>query len=185
MGLGLFGHDIFYYNNQEYIAARGLQRLVKFISEGKAKYFEIPRYNLDVEVGIYWLVMIRKVLRKGKKSFYLLDRIFQCAKQMGETEADDFNGFFKELRGKYPDFDYHDLGSEGAVKWIAGRYIKAVRKNIRSRFNIKSHDIPINEDDTLIRVEIDHENNKDFKLNMDLIQSALDQIRESKTQAAG
>jgi hypothetical protein len=178
----LFGSDIFYHNNKDYISARGLQRLVKFIVEGKAKYFEIPRYNLDVKIGVYWLVLIRKILRKGENAFYMLDRLFYCAKQMKETDSSDFNSFYKELIGVYPDFDFHDLGSEGAIKWILGRYVKAVRKDVRSRFSIKSHDIPINEEAGLVKIEINDSKFEASNLDKGLLRNALDQIQEDKKE---
>lgn len=132
----LFGVDTFHHKKKVYKTGRMLCRLVKPVIEMKAKFFNIPKYNTDVQLGIYWLVLLRKALGKKDQSARIA-KIYSCAKQLNQTEAKSPKVFIEELLVEYPFFTFNsNQTTEDVAKWILTKYTALIHRHLKQTFKI-------------------------------------------------
>jgi hypothetical protein len=135
-GRSLFGADSFFKDGKLYLTNRMIHRLVKVIVEGKANSFEIPKYNTEVRLGIYWLVLIRKAMGK-KNQAERIAGIFSCARQMKQTETSTPEEFLIDLCHQYPFFSFEgNQNPTDTAKWVVTKYVALIHKHLRQKFGI-------------------------------------------------
>lgn len=146
--VSLFGRDTFWRDDREYLTSRTIHRLIKMIIDEKAKEFVMPRYNFDVPLGIYWLVLARKWY--GKPGFgRRLAGLYLCAKRMGQTEAASPAEFLLEVRGKNPQFSFlNNQTAFDVARWVLSKWYVLVHKHIRTVFGVHDPDSRYTLDDT-------------------------------------
>lgn len=151
---GLYGSDHFHDLDGLLLAKdRGLCRLVKVVAEGKANSFEIPERNLEIDLGIYWLVLAKRFAGK-ENAQEIFQRMFDIAQQLGATKPGEtsFIQLADRMHEKYPFFDFGDkqLDEQGVVRWLSGKLGKQIEKLYRQSFGIY-------DDSKLERREGDHQ----------------------------
>lgn len=135
-GRSLFGADSFFKEGKLYLTNRMIHRLIKVIVEGKANSFEIPKYNTEVRLGIYWLVLIRKAMGK-KNQAERIAGIFSCARQMNQTQTATPEEFLKDLCNQYPFFSFEkNQNPTDTAKWVVTKYVALIHKHLRQKFGI-------------------------------------------------
>lgn len=171
----LFGVDRFYYNDKPYFTNKILYRLVKNTADAKSDRFEIPDYNKEVSLGIYWLVLIRKAYSK-ETGPERVARIYSIAKQMDQTKTNSPEEFVQELFNKYPFFRFSGEQSDlDVAKWVLTKYLDVAKRHIKREHQLYPGDIDgltSNNSEPLI-VEPDTSNLTDEKK-----QKAIDYLKD-------
>lgn len=150
----LFGIDWFWMQERGYLSSRAMHREVKMVVEGKSLYFELPKYNFFVYLGLYWLVLIRRWAGKpGVENPSFPDRLaklFSCAKQLGQNFTKEVVNGTKQrvyaetplewlvlLGEHYKSFDFDSKRTlPQLARWIAEKWYVRFNKHIRSMFGI-------------------------------------------------
>ncbi len=131
---GLYGSEVFFYKGAKLTKNRGLFRLMKFVAEGKARSFEFTPLNEQINFGIYWLVLARKLASK-KNAGALLNRLFELGCRTGQVREDekDIYAVLERVHEEYPffRFDDHQLDEAGVARWLAGKVGKLADKRFR------------------------------------------------------
>ncbi len=136
---GLYGSEFFYYQGERVIKNRGMYRLIKFVAEGKAESFDFTKLNEQVDFGIYWLVLGRKLMRKPN-SGVLLNNMYELAKRMGQVREGE-EGVIDALDRAHTEFPFFDfdgasLDEVGLAQWLARKLSKLTNKSFRMRHHI-------------------------------------------------
>jgi len=132
----LFGVDTFGWQGRLYFTNKILNRLVIAVCRNRAHYFELPRYNCDVQLGIYWLVLIRKVWGKPDSAVQIA-KIFDCARQMGQTGAGTPKEFIQELMERYRFFSFRsNQSTEDIARWILSKYTTLIHRHLKGTFKL-------------------------------------------------
>ncbi len=129
----LYGSETFHYQGEELIKNRGMFRLLKFLAEGKILGFYTTKLNAQIDFGIYWLVLARKLAKK-KNAAELLDRLHQAAVRSGHVpEGQDIFDILRYERSQYPSFRFQsaDLDDTGVALWLLGKLFRAVDRDFR------------------------------------------------------
>lgn len=137
----LYGSEIFFYEGVRLIKNRGMMRLLKTISEGKATSFDLPPLNKQVDLGIYWLILAKRF--SGKPKFPLfMDKLFELAKQMGQVHEGEEGVYdvLDRVHQQYPffNFDGSALDEEGVARWLGRKLVKQVDKKYRDKNGVPS-----------------------------------------------
>lgn len=153
-GRNIFGTDFFRYKNKTYLTSTVIHRLIKMVTEGKAHSFELPQYNLEVKLGIYWLVILRKLMKR-KDAALCIAKLHDCAKQMGQTSAENPSDFFDELKASFPFFDFQTHQSnQDIARWILTKYTTLLSKYLKTKFEVYSEDWNyVSEDKTSVKIQ--------------------------------
>ena len=172
----LFGTDTYVYKHKTYHSARMVHRLIKTVIDGKALAFEIPTYNAEVSIGIYWLVLIRKWHRKPGLGVRL-GQMFSCAQQLGQDvigSGDDLRKaktpleFFQWIAQKYPGFNFSTHSSNHDIAaWIIEKLVTLINRHLRQKFSIRPGDWPYQSED-----------HRPLRVQPSLRQISAEQIRE-------
>ena len=132
----IFGVDTFRYMKQRFHTNKILHRLVKNVVEGKAVSFQLPTYNRYVMIGIYWLVLIRRMVGKTDQNLKIA-KIWSCALQMGQTKAKTPQAFIKELVAVYPEFSFRKNQTiEDIARWILGKFTVSAFRHLKVKFGV-------------------------------------------------
>ena len=137
---GLYGAESYIYQGVKMIKPRGLSRLFKFVVEDKADSFEQAKLNRQVDFGIYWLVLVRKMARKSDAGV-LLNRLFEIGRRSGQVLDSEENIFdvIARVHAQFPFFRFDDAkqSEEQVVRWLA----KKIGKMANRKFRI-THGVP-------------------------------------------
>lgn len=114
------------------LRTRGLGRVYKMIAEGKAMAGLIKKIEKQIDLGIYWLVYLRKALNKPA-SEKLIERYFLLAQELGHTLPDeDPLNFFDRQFSRYPFFIFgKKLNRIETVYWIICKFFKTLWNELR------------------------------------------------------
>lgn len=158
---GIYGTEVFVYDDQVLLKNRGLMRLFKTVAEGKATHFEFTKLNENISFGIYWLVLFRKFAAKDNAALYL-DRLFELAKQTNMLPEGTSNiiEVLDASHAKYPffDFDASGLDKVGVVRWLGNKLLRQVDASYRHNNRIPN-ELVIDRtkgDDVPYRVDLDN-----------------------------
>lgn len=136
---GLYGSENVFYDGIKLAKNRGVQRLLKFVAEGKAESFEFFPLNEQLDLGVYWLALARKFARK-KNAGALLDRLFYLGRQIGQVGPDEHSIYdvLTRVHKTYPFFDMRDLTLDqtALAKWLGGKLIKLADRRFRQEEKI-------------------------------------------------
>lgn len=165
----LFGTDSFVHHGRRYQSPRMVHRLVKLVAEGRAIGFEIPRYNAEIPMGIYWLVLARRWMKKDNAP-ELLARMYLCAEQLGQLQFLDWGAhegvwttsvpsnvceFLEAAIERYPQFTFESAQTAPQVAvWILERFYTMCNKTIRSKFDLFPEWPYNSSDESILRVEL-------------------------------
>ncbi|PIR46493.1 MAG: hypothetical protein COV07_04005 [Candidatus Vogelbacteria bacterium CG10_big_fil_rev_8_21_14_0_10_45_14] len=132
----MFGVDTFRYWKHEYFTNKILHRLVKNVVEDKAKSFTVPTYNRQVQIGIYWLVLIRRMVGKRDQNLKIA-KIWSCAVKIGQTKAKTPVAFIRQLTAEYPQFSFRkNQNIEDIARWILGKFTVAAFRSLKQKFGV-------------------------------------------------
>ncbi len=136
---GLYGSETLFFDGHKLAKNRGLQRLLKFVAEGKAASFEFTPLNEQLDFGIYWLALARKFARK-KNAGALLDRLFYLGRQIGQVRPGETSIFdvLTRVHETYPFFDMRDLAVDqpALARWLGGKLAKYADRRFRQEERI-------------------------------------------------
>jgi len=139
----LYGADCFFMNGDKFMSNKALWRLVKFVAEGKADGFALPKYNLQIDMGIYWLVLARKLSGKengGEK----LERMFHLGNKMGiipeRFREKPVLEFLNWMHSNLPFFDFEsEQTDEDIANWLLNdRFLTFVAKQSKKYLGIRT-----------------------------------------------
>ncbi len=138
---GIYGSEIFYHEGVRLIKNRGMMRLLKTVAEGKATSFDSLPLNEQVDLGIYWLVLIKRFASQPSYPLFA-DRLFELAKQMHQVHdgEETIYDVLDRVHTRYPfyNFDGRPLDEEGVARWLGRKLIKQVDKKYRDVYEIPS-----------------------------------------------
>ncbi|KKR73079.1 MAG: hypothetical protein UU16_C0031G0001, partial [Candidatus Woesebacteria bacterium GW2011_GWA2_40_7] len=131
--------DFFYVRETRFPTPRALSRMYMSLISGKVDTLVIPRGSLKMDVGIYWLVLARKLLKieNIEKKDNLLKRMLELADQVDSPyyaamhDKDNPLEFVEKVKSMAPggsefDMDGGDLGEKETLDWLAGRLVKQI-----------------------------------------------------------
>lgn len=138
---GLYGTEVLYYEGEHLVKNRGVYRLAKFLIEGKAHSFDFTRLNEQIDLGIYWLVLVRKLARKHDAG-RLLNRLYELGRRIGQVRPgeDTVYDALDRVHAEYPFFNFDDgaLDEPGVAYWLSSKLARLADRVFRQR-----HAIPI------------------------------------------
>lgn len=138
---GLYGTEVLYYEGEHLVKNRGVYRLAKFLVEGKARSFDFTRLNEQIDLGIYWLVLVRKLGRKHGAG-RLLNRLYELGRRIGQVRAGEETIYdvLDRVHAEYPFFNLDDgaLDEPGVAYWLSSKLARLADRVFRQH-----HAIPI------------------------------------------
>ncbi len=136
---GLYGTEVVYYEGEHLVKNRGVYRLAKFLVEGKARSFDFTPLNEQIDLGIYWLVLIRKIGRK-RDAWRLMNRLYELGRRIGQVREDERTVYdvLDRVHGEYPFFDFDDgaLDEIGVAYWLSSKLARLADRVFRHRYAI-------------------------------------------------
>lgn len=139
---GLYGTEIFQYDGSRLMKNRGLMRLLKTVAEGKAHNFEFLPLNKQIDLGIYWLVLARKLSGKEQAGEYL-DRLYYLGQQTGQVREGEMDIFdvLERVHKEVPffNFDSGKLDTLGLARWLSKKLLKQIDKFYRDRYRVPTY----------------------------------------------
>jgi hypothetical protein len=132
----MFGVDTFRYWKHVYHTNKILHREVKQVAEDKGVSFSTPTYNRVVQIGIYYLVLIRRMVGKRDQNLKIA-KIWSCARQLGQTRTRTPGDFILELTTQYPQFSFRkNQNIEDIARWIIGKFTVAAFRSLKQKFGV-------------------------------------------------
>jgi hypothetical protein len=126
-GKAIYGVDRMKMEGVEMNKPRGLNRLMKFVVEGKAKGFYYEPVNANMDVGIYALFLSKRWMENDKFPDYMQKLNF-LLDQMGQTVLSEHTiiDVLERAHKKYPFFDFYDSISsmEKLFQWKTRKLAK-------------------------------------------------------------
>lgn len=138
----IYGADMFYHQGMMLAKGRGLMRMMKFVAEGKALRFEVMPVNKQIDLGIYWLILARRFMKKASRAPETMQRLYYLAKQMEQVREGE-NDIFDLLDRVHTQFSFFDFTSppltrEGVAFWLTRRLLKVIDYVFRQIYEIPS-----------------------------------------------
>lgn len=138
---GIYGTEIFFHEGTRLIKNRGMMRLLKTTTEGKADSFNFLPVNEQVDLSIYWIILAKRLGTK-QNGAELLDKLFYLGKQIKQVHAneEDIYDVLDRVHAQYPffNFDGIPLDKIGLARWLQKKFIKQIDKKYRDRYSIPS-----------------------------------------------
>lgn len=138
---GLYGTEVLYYEGEPLVKNRGVYRLAKFLVEGKARAFDFSVLNEQVDLGIYWLVLTRKLIRR-RDAGRLLNRLYALCDRIGQVRAGEKSVYdaLDRVHAEYPFFNFDDgsLDEVGVAYWLSSKLARLADRVFR-----QAHAIPM------------------------------------------
>ncbi len=138
---GLYGSETLIYDGVKLAKNRGMQRLLKFVAEGKADSFTFNALNEKIEFGIYWLTLTRKFARKPNAG-ELLDRLLYLGRQIGQVGPDEHSIYdvLTRVHKEYPFFSMEDMSLDqvALARWLGGKLVKLADRRFRQEERVAS-----------------------------------------------
>jgi len=139
---------------------RGLMRLVKAVTEGKALSFDYLPLNSSFDMGVYILFLAKrwsgneKLPKRLQKMYYLLQQMGQVR----EEEADIFQVLERaHLENPFFDFDSEVRFPIDVVRWKSRKIVKQIDREFAWRFGFP----------TILDVQRDHGDDIPFRISLD------------------
>lgn len=136
---GLYGTEVVFYESIRLAKNRGSYRLIKFVVEEKALSFRFCALNEQLPLGIYWLVLARKLAGK-KNAGQLLNRMHELGRRIGQVKENERTVYdvLDAVHERYPFFriDSVSLDEIGVARWLAGKLARMADRTFRIRFGI-------------------------------------------------
>lgn len=129
----LYGSETMVVEGKRLLKGRGLMRVLKFVAEGKAARFEISALNTRIDLGIYWLLLAKKFMKKTNGP-ELLTRLRTLVSRMQPERASlSTIEILDSLHGRYPflEFSERPLSSTDVARWLAKKAMKEVDRHFR------------------------------------------------------
>ena len=134
VGRALFGPDCFYHHGLKLLKNSGMMRFIKTLTEGKGLFFEIPLRNTSIDMGIYWLVLARKFMRK-QNGGQLLQIAYHIGKQAGQVREGEKSIFdvLDRVHKKYSFFEFssESLDALGSLRWLSKKLLRQITRSFR------------------------------------------------------
>lgn len=128
-----FGENFIEKGKTKIYTPRMLERLIKFVAEGKARGFRLQDHNFNVQLEKQLLNMLRKFIEKGlNKRIETFWRLLEILQQMGVGAEADFFQYLDKQIGAYPRFNFHPLPPDSITKanWFITKVIGLVMRKI-------------------------------------------------------
>ncbi len=137
----IYGTETFYYRGERITNNRGMMRLAKTVTEGKALSFDFRPLNRQVDMGIYWLALAQKF--SGKKNYgELLDKLYYVGIQMGQVRPNegDIYDVLNRVHTEFPFFEMErlELDEVGVAKWLGNKLNKQIDRVYRQEYKVAS-----------------------------------------------
>ncbi|MBN2544068.1 hypothetical protein JXI42_14505 [bacterium] len=135
----IYGFDKMIVQGETLAKARGLMRMVKAVTEGKALSFDHVPLNARFDMGVSTLFLAKRW--SSKEHFpELLQRMFFLLKQMGQIREGEFN-IFDTLERAHRENSFYDFDSEvrfpiQVARWKARKLAKQIDREMGWRFHI-------------------------------------------------
>lgn len=129
----LYGSEAMRVEGRYLLKARGLMRVMKFVAEGKATSFEVSALNTKVDLGVYWLLLARKFMKKANGPELLL-RLQELTERMRlERAQGSIIDVLDRVHEQFPFFEFADtaLSPTDVARWLAKKAMKEVDKHFR------------------------------------------------------
>ncbi len=120
---GLYGIEYLHVDGVRLINSRAFSRLLKFTAEGKTGSFDFLPLNMQLPLGVYWLVLARKFMAK-RNGPELLERLHALGAQIGQVqEGETLMETLDRVHAESPFFRLSDgpLDDAGVTKWLANK----------------------------------------------------------------
>ncbi len=138
---GIYGSENFHYQTVNLIKNRGLFRLMKMVIEGKARSFDLAPLNCQVDLGVYWLVLARKLAKK-KQGGEFLERAFELGKHLGQVREGERTIYdvLDRVHEEFPffNFDAAEMDEADHIRWLARKLFRVVQHAFRVEQRIPS-----------------------------------------------
>lgn len=135
----IYGFDKMIIHGETVAKARGLMRLIKAVTEGKALSFDFIPLNSRFDMGIHILFLAK---RWSKKENFpeRLQRMFFLLRQMGEIRHGE-NNIFDSLERAHSENSFYDFDSEvrtpvQVARWKSRKLVKQMDRELAWRFKI-------------------------------------------------
>lgn len=137
----IYGKDLFMLDGVMIAKPRGLMRLIKPVSEGKALDFDYVDLNDVMDFGVFYLFLGRKW--NSKKDFGLyMQRMYYIGSQMNQVKKNENNimDVFERVHEQYPwyDMDKRIGNLRELVNYMSGKLIKQVDREFAWTYGIPS-----------------------------------------------
>lgn len=135
----IYGFDKMIVQGEILAKSRGLMRLVKAVTEGKALSFDFIPLNARFDMSVNILFLAKRWSKK-KQFSELLQRMFFLLKQMGQIRKGEVN-IFETLERAHRENPYYDFDSEvrfpvQVARWKSRKLVKQIDREMGWRFNI-------------------------------------------------
>ncbi len=134
----LYGSEVMVVEGRRLLKARGMMRILKFIAEGKAASAEMSLLNTRVDLGVYWLLLARKFMKKSNGPELLL-RLQAVVEQMRpDRPTRSVIEILDEVHTQFPFLNFADtaLSAVDVARWLAKKAIKEVDRHFRSHGHV-------------------------------------------------
>jgi hypothetical protein len=135
----IYGIDKMIIQGESLAKPRGLMRLIKAVTEGKALSFDYIRLNAHFDLGTHINFLAR---RWSKKDHFpeRLQRMFYLLKQMNQIRPDEHD-IFDTLERAHKEYSFFDFDSEvhspiQLVRWKAKKLVKQIDREMGWKFRI-------------------------------------------------
>ncbi|EKD56280.1 MAG: hypothetical protein ACD_58C00239G0003 [uncultured bacterium] len=152
---GLYGKDSFTHKGHRFVKERSLERLIKFVSEGKANSFLLKKENLQIFLGIRFLLLVVRVVNKEdccerlEKIYYLLDQmrqiemynyVFQHHSSVNGRCRNIFD-LLENCHKMYPFINIEKRGEdEGIARWMMKNLLKWLFRIFKEEYRLHDAD---------------------------------------------
>ena len=177
----LFGRSTFKAGNIDLTRSVLLYRLVRMVVDNKADAFEIKKAEMQVPLGIYWLILAKHYIGKPEQQINI-PRLFEIAKEMGQVgESQNPFEWLEQLHSEYPEFSFSrsGLSKQDYAHWLFGKFLKLVSAKYRHSIDFYQKDFEIKDPSTALQlVKIPEIQNPDLKIDDEQIEEFLASIQK-------
>ncbi len=137
----IYGVDSLFIEGIALIKARGLMRLLKNVSEGKALSFDYKPINNNFDVGIYILFLAKKWYKRENRG-ELLQNLFYLLQQMGQVKSNE-TSIMDVLERAHLDYPFFDFGREikskvDLTKWKVKKFAKQIEREATWKYGFSA-----------------------------------------------
>jgi hypothetical protein len=139
---GTYNNNLIPIENGCLVSDWGMFRLLKFVTEGKAKSFSFTPLNKQIDMGAYLLRLVGKFSKKSN-NHELIEKMFYLAKQMGQVRDDEQSifDFLKRLSlkyGKIPNKESsHEYKQINFARWFTIRNLRSINRAFLEQSGIR------------------------------------------------
>jgi hypothetical protein len=141
------------------VMPRVLSRMVKFLAEGKGEFFELPKRNFQLDIGLHVLALAKKFETK-ENAPALFTNLYDLLSQIEQVKSGERNLFdvLDRIHTEHPYFEVNGgkLRSVGVTKWLARKLDRFIVRSFRFLEDIpRPNTITLKEgDEAYVRIEL-------------------------------